>query len=41
MLMENDAWHSLRRRKKTGTGDSLFARLNNTTTKPTLMKILL
>ena len=30
-----------RRRKKTGAGDSLFARLNNTTTMPTLMKILL
>ena len=30
-----------RRRKKTGAGDSLFARLNNITTIPTLMKILL
>jgi len=28
-------------RKKTGAGDSLFARLSNTTTMPTLMKILL
>jgi len=28
-------------RKKSGAGDSLFARLNNTTTMPTLMKILL
>ena len=30
-----------RRRKKTGADDSLFARLNSTTTMPTLMKILL
>ena len=30
-----------RRRKKTGAGDSLFARLNNTITMPTLMKIWL
>ena len=28
-----------RRRQKTGAGDSLFARLNNTITMPTLMKI--
>ena len=27
-------------RKKTGAGDSLIARLNNTTTMPTLMKIV-
>jgi len=33
--------HCRRRRgKKSGTGDSLFARLNNTTTTPTLMNIL-
>jgi len=30
-----------RRRQKTGTGYSLFARLDNTTSKSTLMKILL
>jgi len=35
------AAHWRKRRKKTGTGNSLFARLNNTTTIPTLMKILL
>jgi len=33
--------HRRRPRKKTGAGDSLFARLNNTITMPTLMKIWL
>jgi len=35
----SESWR--RCRKKTGAGDSLFARLNNTTTMPALMKILL
>jgi len=39
--MSRQKRHRHRHRKKTCAGDSLFARLNNTTTMPTLMKILL
>ena len=38
-LVETSRRRIRRRTKKTGAGDSLFARLNNTTNMPTLMKI--